>query len=45
LLPASAERVPTDAGKAFRDHYHPTVVAAVAGILAVSRHINASATR
>jgi uncharacterized protein DUF6895 len=45
LLPASAERVPTDAGKAFRDHYHPTVVAAVAGILAVSRHINAPATR
>ncbi len=45
LLPASAERVPTDAAKVFRDHYHPTVVAAIAGILALSRHLNAQAAR
>ncbi len=41
LLPARPERVPTDAAKAFRDHYHSTVVAAIAGILAMSRHIAA----
>jgi hypothetical protein len=45
LLPARPGRVPTDAGKAFRDHYHSTVVAAIAGILAVSRHLNAPTTR
>ena len=42
-LPADvcSDRVPTDAAKAFPDHYHSTVVAAIAGILAVSRHISA----
>jgi hypothetical protein len=43
LLPARPGPVPTNAAKTFRDHYHPTVVAAVAGILAVSRHISAQA--
>jgi hypothetical protein len=44
LLPARPQRVPTDAAKAFHDHYHSTVVAAIAGILAVSRRISAQAT-
>jgi hypothetical protein len=43
LLPAGPERVSADVVKAFRDHYHPTVVAAVAGILAVSRRISVQA--
>jgi len=37
--------VPIDAAKAFREHYHPTIVAAIAGTLAVSRRIGAQATR
>ncbi|MGH3513886.1 MAG: DUF6895 family protein [Pseudonocardiaceae bacterium] len=45
LLPTGPERVPTDAAKAFREHYHPTIVAAIAGTLAVSRRIGAQATR
>lgn len=45
LLPARPQRVPTDAVKAFGDHYHSTVVTAIAGILAVSRRIGAQATR
>jgi hypothetical protein len=45
LLPARPQRVPTDAAKAFREHYHPTVVAAIAGTLAVSRRIGAQATQ
>lgn len=40
LLPAGPERVPQDIAKAFRNHYHPTVVAAIAGTLAVSRRIS-----
>jgi hypothetical protein len=43
LLPAGPERVSTDVVKAFRDHYHPTVVAAIAGTLAVSRRIGVQA--
>lgn len=45
LLPTKPGRVPSDAAKAFRDHYHSTVVAAIAGILAVSRRIGAQATQ
>jgi hypothetical protein len=41
LLPAGPERVPQEVAKAFRDHYHPTTVAAIAGTLAVSRRIGA----
>lgn len=40
LLPARPQRVSTDAAKAFRDHYHSTVVSAIAGILAVSRRMS-----
>lgn len=40
LLPAGPERVPQDTAKAFRNHYHPTVVAAIVGTLAVSRRIS-----
>jgi hypothetical protein len=43
LLPAGPERVSPDVVKAFRDHYHPTVVAAIAGTLAVSRRIGVQA--
>jgi len=45
LLPAKAGPVATDAVKVFRDHYHPTVVVAIAGILALSHHLGAKATR
>ncbi|MGH3751476.1 MAG: DUF6895 family protein [Pseudonocardiaceae bacterium] len=45
LLPTGPERVPADPAKAFREHYHPTIVAAIAGTLAVSRRIGAQATR
>jgi hypothetical protein len=45
LLPAGPERVSTDVVKAFRDHYHPTVVAAIAGTLAVSRRIGLQAVQ
>jgi hypothetical protein len=45
LLPAKAGPVPTDTAKAFRDHYHPTVVVAIAGILALSHHLGAQATQ
>ncbi|MGH3790484.1 MAG: DUF6895 family protein [Pseudonocardiaceae bacterium] len=45
LLPAGPDRVPTDPAKAFSAHYHPTVVAAIAGTLAVSRRIGARATQ
>jgi hypothetical protein len=40
LLPAGPERVPHQAAKAFRSHHHPTIVAAIAGTMAVSHHIN-----
>lgn len=43
LLPAGPERVPQEVAKAFRDHYHPTIVAAIAGTLAVSRWIGSRA--
>jgi uncharacterized protein DUF6895 len=44
LLPTGPGRVPTDPVKAFHAHYHPTVVAVIAGTLAVSRRIGAQAT-
>jgi hypothetical protein len=39
LVPYRQEQVPREVAKAFRNHYHPTVVAAIAGTLAVSRGI------
>jgi hypothetical protein len=45
LLPARPQRVPTDEAKAFGDHYHSTVVAAIAGILTVSRRIGVQVTQ
>jgi hypothetical protein len=41
LLPARPGRVPADAAKAFREHYHPTIVAAIAGSLALSQQLAA----
>lgn len=40
LLPAGPERVPQDTAKAFRNHYHPTLTAAIAATLAISRRIS-----
>lgn len=40
LLPAGPGQVPQDTAKAFRNHYHPTLAAAIAGTLAVSRRIS-----
>jgi hypothetical protein len=37
LVPYGPVRVPGEVAKAFRNHYHPTLVAAIAGTLAVSR--------
>ena len=37
LLPAGPERVSQEMAKTFRKHYHPTLVAMIAGTLAVSR--------
>lgn len=45
LLPAVPGRVPQDTAKAFRNHYHSTVVAALAGTLAISRRLDGRATR
>jgi hypothetical protein len=39
LLPYGPVRVSREIAKAFRNHYHPTLVAAIAGTLAVSRRI------
>lgn len=38
LLPMGPQRVPTTLAKAFRGHHHPTLVAVIAGTLAISRH-------
>ena len=45
LLPAVPGRVPLDTAKAFRNHYHSTVVAALAGTLAISRRLDGYAVR
>jgi len=39
LVPYGPVRVPREVAKAFRNHYHPTLVAAIAGTLAVSRRM------
>ena len=41
LLPARPGRVPRDPATAFHDHYHPTIVAAIAGSLALSQRFAA----
>jgi hypothetical protein len=41
MLPRSATKAPRDPEKAFRNHYHPTLVAVIAGTLAVSRSVGA----
>ncbi len=43
LVPRNGEPVPDDPEEAFREHHHTTVVAAVAGTLALSRHRGAPA--
>lgn len=40
LVPAGPERVPQDTATAFRNHNHPTLVAAIAGTLAMSRRMS-----
>lgn len=45
LLPAGPGQVPTTAAKAFRDHYHPTLVAVIAGTVALSRYSRARVPR
>lgn len=40
LVPAGPEAVPQHTGEAVRKHYHPTVVAAIAGTLATSRRLS-----
>jgi hypothetical protein len=45
LLPAVPGRVPRDTARAFRNHYHSTVVGAIAGTLAVSRRLDARGAR
>jgi hypothetical protein len=44
LVPYGPVRVPREVAKAFRNHYHPTLVTAIAGTLAVSRRMT-QATR
>ena len=41
MLPHCTTHAPRDPEKAFRTHYHPTLVAAIAGTLAVSRSVGA----
>lgn len=43
LLPYGPVPVPHKLAKAFRNHYHPTIVATIAGTLAVSRQITQAA--
>lgn len=45
LLPAGPGRVPQEIAKAFRNHYHPTVIATISGTLALSHRLAAQATR
>ncbi|MDQ3762800.1 MAG: hypothetical protein M3460_14440 [Actinomycetota bacterium] len=45
LMPNGPQRVPLEIAKAFRNHYHPTVVAATAGALTFSRQIDVRTAR
>jgi hypothetical protein len=41
MLPGGTSKAPRDPEQTFRNHYHPTLVAVIAGTLAVSRSVGA----